>query len=72
MTQDDKFARTQPIVNQEVEKTKGLDLNDTEHIADMAGVAIPEGEELQVQETLENRDQERWQLDPDSAADHPR
>lgn len=38
-------------------------------IASKAGVEMSEGETLHTKETLEQRDQERWQLDPDSAQD---
>ena len=38
-----------------------------DNIAAKAGVEVPPEEALHTQEKLEQRDQERWQLDPDSA-----
>jgi hypothetical protein len=38
-----------------------------DNIATEAGVEMPEGEALHTQETLEQRDQARWEMDPDSA-----
>ncbi|MEO0374146.1 MAG: DUF6335 family protein [Cyanobacteria bacterium P01_A01_bin.17] len=40
-----------------------------DNIAAKAGVEMPAGEVLHTQEKLEQRDQERWQLDPESAQD---
>lgn len=40
-----------------------------DNIAAKAGVETPPEEALHTQEKLEQRDQERWQLDPDSAHD---
>jgi hypothetical protein len=40
-----------------------------DNIAAEAGVEMSEGEALHTQATLEQRDQERWELDPDSAQD---
>lgn len=44
--------------------------HDTESIADAAGIDIPDGEPLEVKSKLDERDEKRWQLDPDSAEDH--
>ncbi|MGF1491232.1 MAG: DUF6335 family protein [Microcoleaceae cyanobacterium] len=64
---EQKVAQTQPIVDQPTAEEHGLGLNDTEHIADQAGVEIPDEVPLDVKGTLEERDEHRWQLDPDSA-----
>lgn len=40
-----------------------------DNIATKAGIQMSEGEVLHTQETLEKRDENRWQLDPDSAQD---
>jgi len=41
--------------------------NNIDEIAANAGVEMSEGEPLHTKEILENRDEQRWQLDPDSA-----
>ena len=41
--------------------------NDTEELAEAVGIDIPEGSPLAIEETIEARDLDRWELDPDSA-----
>lgn len=41
--------------------------NDIDNIAANAGIETPGEEALHTKEKLEQRDQQRWQLDPDSA-----
>lgn len=43
--------------------------NDTEELAEAVGIDIPEGEPLAIEETIESRDRDRWELDSDSATD---
>jgi Tfp pilus assembly PilM family ATPase len=42
--------------------------NDTEELAEAVGIEIEEGSPLAIEETIERRDRDRWELDPDSAA----
>ncbi|WP_295615054.1 DUF6335 family protein [Chamaesiphon sp. GL140_3_metabinner_50] len=42
--------------------------NDTEELAQAVGIEIEEGSPLAIEETIERRDRDRWELDPDSAA----
>lgn len=44
--------------------------HDVDQLADTMGVEIANEEPVKMKEKLEQRDQNRWQLDPDSAADH--
>ncbi len=43
--------------------------NDTEELAEAVGIDIEEGSPLSIEETIESRDRDRWELDPDSVAD---
>jgi Family of unknown function (DUF6335) len=43
--------------------------NDTEELAEAAGIIIDDDSPLAVEETIEARDRDRWELDPDSAAE---
>jgi hypothetical protein len=43
--------------------------NDTEELAEAVGIIIDEGSPLNVEESIEDRDRDRWELDPDSASD---
>lgn len=43
--------------------------NDTEELAEAVGINIEEGSPLAIEETIEARDRDRWELDPDSVAD---
>jgi Family of unknown function (DUF6335) len=43
--------------------------NDTEELAEAVGLDIHEGSPLAVEETIEARDRDRWELDPDSVTD---
>ena len=43
--------------------------NDTEELAEAVGIDIEEGSPLAIEETIEARDRDRWELDPDSVAD---
>ncbi|WP_310484748.1 DUF6335 family protein [Chamaesiphon sp. VAR_48_metabat_403] len=42
--------------------------NDTEELAQAVGIEIEEGSPLAIEETIERRDRNRWELDPDSVA----
>jgi hypothetical protein len=42
--------------------------NDTEELAAAVGIEIEEGSPLAIEETIERRDRDRWELDPDSVA----
>ena len=42
--------------------------NDTEELAQAVGIEIEEGSPLAIEETIEQRDRDRWELDPDSVA----
>ena len=42
--------------------------NDTEELAQAVGIEIEEGSPLAIEETIERRDRDRWELDPDSVA----
>lgn len=39
----------------------------TEALADAAGIEVRDGKPIQTRDDLERRDQDRWELDPDSA-----
>jgi Family of unknown function (DUF6335) len=43
--------------------------NDTEKLAEAAGVTIDDDSPIAIEETLEERDRDRWELDPDSASE---
>ncbi|WP_373542052.1 DUF6335 family protein [Chamaesiphon sp.] len=43
--------------------------NDTEELAAAVGVTVEEGSPLAIEEMMENRDRDRWELDPASAID---
>lgn len=45
------------------------DWNDVEDLAVSVGIGIPDREILHTNEMLENRDTDRWELDPQSAED---
>jgi hypothetical protein len=42
--------------------------NDIDELGEAAGIEIPDGGILHTTEMLENRDTDRWELDPDSAS----
>jgi Family of unknown function (DUF6335) len=42
--------------------------NDTEELAEAVGIDIEEGSPLAIEETIEARDRDRWELNPDSVA----
>lgn len=42
--------------------------NDTDELAQAVGIEIEEGSPLAIEETIERRDRNRWELDPDSVA----
>lgn len=44
--------------------------HDVESLADSVGIDTPDAEPLEVKSQLDERDEQRWQLDPDSAEDH--
>ncbi|EAW33540.1 DUF6335 family protein [Lyngbya sp. PCC 8106] len=44
--------------------------HDTESLADAVGIDTPDTKPLEVKSKLDQRDEQRWQLDPDSAEDH--
>ena len=43
--------------------------NDTEELATAVGVTIKDGSPLAIEEMMEDRDRDRWELDPASAID---
>jgi Family of unknown function (DUF6335) len=43
--------------------------NDTEELAAAAGITFDDDTPIAIEETLEQRDRDRWELDPDSVAD---
>lgn len=57
---DQPVAATEPIA----------EVHDVNQLADAVGVDIPEEKPVNMKEKLDQRDEQRWQLDPDSAADH--
>ena len=46
------------------------DGHDAESLADSAGINVPDTEALEVKSQVDQRDERRWELDPDSAEDH--
>jgi len=44
--------------------------NDTEELAEAVGIEVDDDTPLDTDEMLQKRDQDRWELDPDSAVDH--
>ncbi|MEB3883961.1 DUF6335 family protein [Lyngbya sp. CCY1209] len=53
---EDKFARPQPTDEQ----------HDIDSMAKPAGVEMPDREPLHIKDKMDERDSDRWQLDPDS------
>ncbi|MBE9079023.1 hypothetical protein IQ241_17255 [Romeria aff. gracilis LEGE 07310] len=47
------------------------DHNSIDMLSEQAGLDMSAGEDLQVKEKLDERDDDRWELDPGSAEDHP-
>ena len=43
--------------------------NDTEELAEAVGVTIEDGSPIAIEEMMEDRDRDRWELDPASAID---
>jgi Family of unknown function (DUF6335) len=43
--------------------------NDTEELAEAAGITVDDESPLNIEDTLEDRDRDRWELDPDSATE---
>ncbi|WP_051038988.1 DUF6335 family protein [Chamaesiphon minutus] len=43
--------------------------NDTEELAAAAGITFDDDTPIAIEETIEQRDRDRWELDPDSVAD---
>lgn len=43
--------------------------NDTEELAAAAGITVDDNSPLAVEEMIEDRDRDRWELDPDSASE---
>ena len=43
--------------------------NDTEELAAAVGVRVKDGSPLAIEEMMEDRDRDRWELDPASAID---
>lgn len=43
--------------------------NDTEELAVAAGITFDDDTPIAIEETIEQRDRDRWELDPDSVAD---
>lgn len=46
------------------------DQDSTDALAEAAGIEVRDRKPIQTRDDLERRDQNRWQLDPDSAEDH--
>ncbi len=44
--------------------------HDVDHFGNQAGIEPPNNEPLAVKSQLDKRDEQRWQLNPDSAEDH--
>jgi Family of unknown function (DUF6335) len=42
--------------------------NDTEQLAEAVGITVDDEVPLRIEETIEDRDLDRWELDPDSAS----
>jgi hypothetical protein len=42
--------------------------NDTEELAQAVGITVEDELPLRFEETIEDRDRDRWELDPDSAS----
>jgi hypothetical protein len=42
--------------------------NDTEELAEAAGITLDDGSPLDLQEMMQARDRQRWELEPDSAS----
>lgn len=51
-------------------QTPTPDQDNVDAIADAVGVSMDDDEDISIKQTLEERDDQRWQLDPDSAEDH--
>ena len=45
------------------------DRNDTEELAEATGIVVDDDTPLDTEEMLEERDRDRWELDPASAVD---
>ncbi len=43
--------------------------NDTEKLAEAVGVTVKDGSPIAIEEMMEDRDRDRWELDPASAID---
>jgi hypothetical protein len=43
--------------------------NDTEELAEAVGIVVDDDTPLDTEEMLEERDRDRWELDPESAID---
>lgn len=43
--------------------------NDTEELAEAVGITIDDESPIAVEEMMEDRDRDRWELDPDSASE---
>ena len=43
--------------------------NDTEELAEAVGVTVKDGSPIAIEEMMEDRDRDRWELDPASAID---
>jgi hypothetical protein len=43
--------------------------NDTEELAEAVGIVVDDDTPLDTEEMLEERDRDRWELDPSSSAD---
>jgi hypothetical protein len=44
--------------------------NDTEELAEAVGIEVDDDTPLDTEEMIQERDRNRWELDPASAADH--
>lgn len=65
---EEQFATTQPVA--EVVNEEQSVENDIDSIASTFGVEMDDREKLKMAERLERRDENRWELDCDSAEDH--
>lgn len=46
------------------------DQDSTDALAEAVGIEVRDGKPIQTRDDLDRRDQNRWELDPDSADDH--
>ena len=66
----EKFAQTQPMAEMNdadrLDREAGLEMNDVDRLGKAAGLDISPGEELGLKEKLEERDDSRLDLNPET------